>query len=90
VPFMTTRCHVIGHGLGTGLYCWQVQKLSLVSVALAFALLSGCSSEPSPQEKRNLYDKCILDYQADRMTASIPAMNAVIAQAPYACRHLLG
>ena len=86
-PLMTTRCHVIGHGLGTKLYPIEVHRLSLLLMAL---ILAGCSSEPSPQEKRNLYDKCILDYIEDNRTASISGMNVVENRAPFECRHLLG
>jgi hypothetical protein len=88
---MTTRCHVIGHGLGTRLYCCRVQKPSLALVALvSVALLSGCSSEPSPQEKRNLFDKCVLDYIEENRTFS-PYQNQIIEdQAPFKCKDLLG
>lgn len=61
-----------------------------LTVLLTVSLISSCSSEPSPQEKRNNYDKCVLDYIADHMSGSIPAMDAVKAKAPFECRHLLG
>jgi hypothetical protein len=68
-----------------------VQKPHFAIIALASALLlSGCGSEISPQEKRNLYDKCVLDYIAENRSASIAVMQYVEKEAPFQCRHLLG
>jgi hypothetical protein len=66
---------------------------SLIPLLAAAIVLTSCSStpaEPSPQEKRNNYDKCILDYIADNVTTSTTGMNAVKAEAPFQCRHHLG
>lgn len=65
-----------------------LRTLSL-AVMISAGLLAGCSNEPSAQEKRNLFDKCVLDYIEDNSTYSISEMAAVERDAPFKCKHLL-
>ena len=36
--------------------------LLLLLLSISLVLISGCSNEISPQEKRNNFDACIIDY----------------------------
>jgi len=61
-----------------------------VVVLSGLLVLTGCSSEPSPEEKRNLFDKCVLDYiEANRSEINF-VMEDVREQAPIECSYLLG
>ncbi len=64
----------------------------LITGAISLPLISGCGNKPDPsaQEKRNNFDKCVLDYKDKNYSGSISGNNAVDAQAPFKCRHLLG
>jgi ABC-type oligopeptide transport system substrate-binding subunit len=72
----------------------SIVKSSLVTVGLVLSLLlAGCgsSSEISPQEKRNNYDKCVLDYIAEHPAPFNPALQeAYKKQGELDCRNLLG
>jgi hypothetical protein len=61
-----------------------------VGLLISVSVLAGCSAEPSAQEKRNLYDKCVLDYIDENRTSSISQMRVVEARAPFECSYLLG
>lgn len=48
-------------------YEWKqgkVERLTakLVLITCSLVLLSSCSSEPSAQEKRNMFDKCVIEF----------------------------
>ena len=61
-----------------------------VVILSGLLVLTGCSSEPSAEEKRNLFDKCVLDYiEANRSEINF-VMEDVREQAPIECRYLLG
>jgi uncharacterized lipoprotein YajG len=62
----------------------------ILALVIAAGLLTGCSSEPSAQEKRNLFDKCVLDYIADNPPTSVYNKDFAKNQAPFECRYLLG
>jgi hypothetical protein len=61
-----------------------------VVILSGLLVLTGCSSEASPEEKRNLFDKCVLDYiEANRSEINFE-MEDVREQAPIECSYLLG
>ena len=68
-----------------------LKVLKLLAVTFSgLLLLTGCSSEPSPEEKRNQFDKCVLDYiEANRSEINF-VMEDVREQAPIECSFLLG
>lgn len=61
----------------------------LVVVLLGFGLLlGGCSSAPSevsPEQKRNNFDKCVLDYLA-RSSFDPQNRDSIVPYAEEACR----
>ena len=42
----------------------KMERLTLKAVIITFSLvfLTSCSSEPSAQEKRNMFDKCVIEF----------------------------
>jgi uncharacterized protein YcfL len=58
-------------------------------IALSAFIATGCSSEPSAEEKRNLFDKCVLDYLEANQSPLNYLKEIYKEQAPMECKYLL-
>ena len=65
----------------------EMKKLLLLSVSLI--LLSGCSSELSPQEKRNNFDACVIDERAKNTNYEPAGLEWAQRHAEQVCSYLL-
>jgi hypothetical protein len=67
------------------------RSVFVLALVLSASMATGCSSsEPSPEEKRNLFDKCVLDYIEANKSEINFIMEDVREQAPIECSYLLG
>jgi PBP1b-binding outer membrane lipoprotein LpoB len=58
-------------------------------LTLSALITTGCSSEPSAEEKRNLFNKCIRDFiELNRNELGL-VKNEIIDQAPQVCSYAL-
>jgi hypothetical protein len=65
-------------------------KRMVLVLALSALITTGCSTEPSAEEKRNLFDKCVLEYIDANKSPLTFIMDQVKEQAPIECSYLLG